>query len=119
MATWKYVESLSYAAPAAADLTGKLNQCMVVDASGNINVNAVNGGKVIGTLYEEAKINQPATVQFGGIVKVRTGAAVAAGVEVQSDGSGKAVTLTGTNKRLGVSLAAATGADQYIPVMII
>lgn len=110
-------EGFSWAAPAAVDLTGKLNLLMVMDSAGNINI-AGSGVKVFGSLYEEAKATYPATVQFAGVAKVISGAAVAAGARVQSDAAGKAITLA-AGIHVGIALAASTGSGQVIPVAFI
>lgn len=121
MATFKMNESFVYAKEAGADLTASLNRFMTIDASGNIVRQNVSGGQVLGTLFEvplsATTPYGPATVQFGCIAKVRTGAAIAAGARVQSDGEGRAITLAG-GIAAGVALEAATAADQYIPVVL-
>jgi len=117
MATWKYDEGHSLTAPAAVDLTDKLNYFAIMDSNGNFNVNTVNGGPVFGSIYEVAKLGEPVTVQFGVIVKVRTGAAIVIGSQVQSDGNGKAITKA-AGERVGFALGNAVAADQFIPVLI-
>ncbi len=116
MAVYKMNEGFSWTAPAAADLTGKLNLFMALAGDGTVNV-CGSGIKPFGTLYEEAKITQPATIQFMGVAKVISGAAVACGAGVQSDAAGKAITLA-AGQRAGMALAASTGANQVIPVAL-
>jgi hypothetical protein len=120
MAIFKVTESLTYAEEAAADLTTSLNLFAKVDANGKI-VLAGSGEKVLGTIFEVplAAVAPfgPATVQFGGIAKVKAGAAVAAGARVQSDGAGKAITLA-AGISAGIALVAANAANEVIPVAL-
>jgi hypothetical protein len=52
-----------------------------------------------------------------GTVKVLAGAAVAVGADVESDGSGRAITLT-TGKKNGRALTAATNANDVIVIAV-
>lgn len=121
MATMKVHESFLYAAEADEDLRTKLNYFVKISADGEIALAGANE-KVFGTVYEvnltgTAGSYGPVTVQFGGIAKVVAGAAIAAGAEVSSDASGKAVTA-GTNK-VGVALIAAAADGDVIEVALI
>lgn len=114
MAKFKMNESFTWAALAAADLSSSLNLFAKIDAAGKIAV-AGNGDKVIGSIAEVATAGNPATVWMGPVVKVKAGAAVAAGARVQSDAAGKAVTLS-AGVAAGVALEAAGAANVVIPV---
>jgi hypothetical protein len=120
MATNKVPESFTYAAEADADLRTKLNYFCKISADGEIALAGANE-KVFGTIIEvnlQGSVPYgPVTAQFAGIAKVVAGAAVAAGGEVSSDASGKAVT-GGTNK-VGVALTAASADGDVIDVAII
>lgn len=107
MATMKYVESLSYARNAGADLSEKLNFFAKVDTDGDI-VLAGDGEAVLGTIYEAAIENKPVTVQFGGIGKVIAAESITAGAIIASDNAGKAVAAAAGDFVVGIAL---TGAD--------
>lgn len=76
----------------------------------------------IGVLQNKPQaVGQPATVAIRGVSKAKAGAAVTAGVAVKLDSTGRVINATlPTDAALvvGVSLAAATAADQLIPVLI-
>ena len=120
MATFKVNESFLYAGEAAADLTARLNHLVKMDNNGNI---ALCGAaeKALGSIYEVPLSATapfgPATVQFGGIAKVKAGAAVPAGTRVNSDSTGRVV--AGSTNAVGVALEAATAADQLVAVALI
>jgi hypothetical protein len=117
MAIFKLVEGLTYAVEAGADLSTSLNRFVKINSSNQV-VLAGSGDKVLGTLFEVAALNGPASVQFGGIAKVIAGAAVAAGARVQSDGNGAAITLA-AGVSAGMALFAASAAGEVIPVALI
>jgi len=119
MAFYKVNESFLHAVDAASDLSAaaNLNLFIAINSDGKAAV-CGSGAKVFGTSYElPLAADKPMTIQFAGIAKVKAGAAVAAGAEVQSDGSGKAITLA-AGKRAGIALAAAGAANVVIPVAL-
>lgn len=92
---------------AGADLAGKLHYFVKFDSVGKV-VLAGAGEAACGVLLEENhSTSSPygaCTFQHSGVSKVVSGAGINAGVEVQSDGNGKVVTLSS-----GVALGRAVG----------
>jgi hypothetical protein len=125
MARFKVDEASTWAEEAGEDLTTSLNLFMKV-ATGSANEPVIKkagaGEKVFGTLYEVPLSSSapfgPATVQFGGVAKVKAGAAVTAGSRVQSDSAGKAVNLT-TGISAGLAMVGCSAADVVISVALI
>lgn len=116
MAIFQVPEAFLYAQNAGADLSSGLHKLAHIDTDGDI-VLAGNGEPVAGVIIEGGEQNTPVTIQFGGIAKVLTGAAVTAGAQVASDASGLAVTATSDEHVFGIALASADSGD-IIPVMI-
>jgi hypothetical protein len=95
-------------------------QYTFVKVTGAHQVGAVTAGTdaIVGVLQNKPQVEgQAATVGIFGVSNVMAGAAVAAGANVQSDTSGRAITLA-AGANVGVALAAATGAGQLIPVLL-
>lgn len=102
MATFKYNEGFSYAANAAADLTGKEWFLCAVQSDGRINL-AGNGGIVSGVLYEVDVADKPVTYFAGFLGKAVVGTAVTAGTRVASDANGKLKPATTGNYVVGIA----------------
>jgi hypothetical protein len=69
-----------------------------------------NGARAIGVTADNYAANEP--------VAVVTGGAFAAGDEVQSDNTGRAIVL-GTGKANGIALTASSGAGKFVAVKIL
>jgi predicted TIM-barrel enzyme len=107
----------SWAAPAGADLTGKLFYFATFDTNANIIVNASANGAVAGVIIEEATSGNAASIQTDGIAKVQANGVIAAGAGVSSDATGQAVSYV-SGPVIGVAFAAASGAGIIIPVKL-
>jgi hypothetical protein len=118
MATEKYVESLSYARNAGADLSEKLHYLAKIDTDDDV-VLAGDGEAVLGVIWEAAEENDPVTVQFGGIAKVYAGATFNAGVKVASNGSGQAVLASTGEFAFGIALESADAIGQIVSVALV
>lgn len=77
---------------------------------------AAAGARAFGTLEVETDAGQQAPVNVLGIVLVEAGAAIAAGAAVQSDASGRAITLAAGIEN-GVTLDAAAAAGDIIRIV--
>lgn len=122
MAIFKVVEGLTYAEEAAADLTTSLNLFAKIDENtGRIDRARIANEPVIGTIFEVPLSSTspfgPATVQIGGIAKVKAGAAIRAGFRVATDANGKAVEFT-AGVAAGVALHAVAAADVLVAVRL-
>lgn len=77
---------------AAGDLSSDQYKFVTIGATGAA-LNAVNGARVDGVLQNKpAALGRAAAVQIDGITKIVAGAAIAAGADVMSDATGRAVT---------------------------
>lgn len=74
------------------------------------------GAKALGTVQADTEADSVAPVNVLGICLITAGAAVVAGVEVESDASGRAVTLT-SGKSNGFAMDAATAAGDVIRIV--
>lgn len=74
----------------------------------------------IGVMQNKPQVSgQAATIGIRGITNVMAGAAVSVGSPVTCDANGRAIAGTvGTDKCYGIALAASTGANQLIPVLL-
>lgn len=94
---------------AAADLT----RFRFADYSGNV---AGAGERALGVPTTDFSAGEQASVATHGEILVEAGAAIAAGAEVESDASGRAVTKT-TGVAFGVARDAAAAAGDIIRVL--
>ena len=90
-----------------------LSRFRFADYSGNV---AGAGERVLGVPTTDFSVGEQASVATHGEILVEAGAAVAAGAEVESDASGRAVTKT-TGIGFGVARDAATAAGEIIRVL--
>jgi Uncharacterized conserved protein (DUF2190) len=102
---------------AAGDLRTHQFKFVDVDATGRAAL-AGNGGRAVGVNQGKPNTGEAVEIMHSGISKVVAGAAVAAGDEIQSDATGRAVTATTTNQRIGVALQAAGAAGVLISVLL-
>lgn len=100
---------LTLTVPAAAALTPK----RFVDVTGNM---ASAGERSIGVANASYDAGEMAGVATHGAILVEAGAAIAAGAEVESDASGRAITKN-TGVSNGVALDAAGAAGDVIRVL--
>lgn len=74
------------------------------------------GARVMGTVAMDCDAGEQAPVNTHGELLVEAGAAIALGVEVETDASGRAVTKT-TGVAAGVTRDAATAAGEFIRIL--
>ena len=94
---------------AVADLTCR----RFVGFNGNV---CAAGAKALGVVEADTENGGVAPANVMGVILVEAGAAIAAGAEVESDASGRAVTKT-TGIGFGVARDAATAAGEIIRVL--
>lgn len=107
---------------ASADLSGQQLRFAKVSGQNTVTVTAASTDAVVGVLQNKPTLGQEAAVMCLGISKVYAGAAVAAGAEVMSDATGRAITASaaaGANRVIGVALEAAAAAGEVISVLLI
>ena len=107
MKTEKILLAVTIAAAAA------LTRFRFVDFTGNV---ASAGERPLGVATTDFDIGEQASVATHGEILVEAGAAIAAGAEVESDASGRAVTKT-TGVAFGVARDAAAAAGDIIRVL--
>ena len=107
MKTEKILLAVTIAAAAA------LTRFRFVDFTGNV---ASAGERPLGVATTDFDAGEQASVATHGEILVEAGAAIAAGVEVESDASGRAVTKT-TGVAFGVARDAAAAAGDIIRVL--
>jgi hypothetical protein len=107
---------------AAADYSAATEQYKIVRASSATQVTTTTAATQIplGILQNRPASGQAAQVRVnsGATSKCVAGAAVTAGAEVMSDGSGRAITATTTNEVVGIALTSAANANELIDVLV-
>ncbi len=98
---------------AGEDLSEKVGYLAKIDTDETL-VLAGNTQAVYGIITEGGDEDEPVTVQVKGLGKAVAGAAIAAGARVMSNGSGKAVTLSGGTAHGFGTARNAVGADLEI-----
>lgn len=115
MATTENLTTISL--QAAVDLSALQFTFVTVNSAGKAAA-ATSGVNVTGVLLNKPIADQAGCIGISGIVKVKAGAAVAAGVKVMSDAIGRAVLATATNHVAGVTLEGAAAPGEIIRVLI-
>lgn len=108
------IPGLRYSLPAGGDVAR--SRFVSVDTNSN-GIQATATTKVIGVSMNQTKAGQVLEIADG-IVMVEAAAAIVAGAEVISDATGKAITLTGDVKAVGIAITGATAANQFVAVKI-
>jgi Uncharacterized conserved protein (DUF2190) len=104
--------------PASADLSASQYCLLVANSSGQAVVQTA-ATDVIGVLCNKpTAAGRACEIQADNIAKVRSGASLTAGTRVMSDGSGRAITCTSTNKCVGIAIEASGAANQVIKVLL-
>jgi ABC-type sugar transport system substrate-binding protein len=101
----------------AGEANLEIGQLVAVDTDGKA-IAAVDGSKPILALYTKARPTYTVDTQAAFIAKVRTGAAVAVGDLITANADSKGVSATTGDYALGVALEAATGADEFVKVLV-
>lgn len=107
---------------ASADLSTHQLKFVKISGSNTCTITAASTDAVVGVLQNKPALGQEASVMTLGISKCLAGAAVAAGAEVMSDASARAITASaaaGANRVIGVALEAAAAAGEVISVLLI
>lgn len=113
------IPGFNYSLDAAGDLSAEQFTFMVADANGRADQAGAATAPYIGVLQNDpGALGEPANIQTFGVSKMVAGAAVAAGAQVMSDATGRAITATATNFSGGIALQAAANADEIIAVLV-
>ena len=115
-----YAPGADITAQATATVTARRFVAISGDrsADGNVSVaHATAGGRAFGVAKDDATTGELFGVARDGVVKVRAGAAIAAGADVEVGTSGQAITKT-SGVAVGYAItAAASGADAEIALV--
>jgi len=120
MATAQVNEGFLWAVEAAADLSAAVGKLVKIDSNGQAALAGADE-KAVGVVYE-ASLNTsapygPVTIQYAGVARVVTGAAVSVGARVACGASGKA--KAGTTNPIGIALTESGGDGQVISVALV
>lgn len=74
---------------------------------------------VLGVVRQTAAIGEKVTVDCYGTAIVEAGAAITAGATLKTDASGRAITWATSGAKIAQALQSATGAGDFIEVMLI
>lgn len=115
MSITKINEGFTHAAPAAADLSAKLNFLASIDSAGKIAL-AGDGGPVAGVIIEGATLGNAATIAFGAVLKAVCATAITPGAVLASDADGKLVAAAVGDWICGIAVnTAASSAGDLVP----
>lgn len=101
---------------AGADLTTKQYHFAKINSSGKMVSTVLNDASV-GVIQDKPNTDEAGVLAISGVSRVRAGGAITAGADVQSNASGRAITL-GAGVKIGVALESATADGEYISVLI-
>ncbi len=112
MSTSMLVAGFTWSTLSNADLDGKVFYFAKLSTSTGLLDLAGDDDPVIGVFTEVNKgAGTPATAQTGGVAKVVLAAPINAGVRVDSDSSGKAISVTSNEPGVGVTMSGGTTGD--------
>lgn len=113
-----YESNVCITLEASADLSADQYKFVTLGATG-IAVNTVAGGACLGVLDTKPNaLGVAGAVAVGGVTKVKAGAAVARGADVQSDATGLAITAVAPGFSQGTALEAAAASGDIIAVLL-
>lgn len=113
MATQRMNAEDTDARPSAEDLTGKEMRFATRNSDGEFALCGA-AGLIAGVIQEGKPVGQSTSIAWGSTLRVTAGAAVGAGVRVNSDSTGRAV--PGTANSFGISVGAVTAAGEVVEV---
>jgi hypothetical protein len=113
------IPGFSFTLPSAADYRTGAGQFrfVTVNSSGKA-VAASAAGKTIGVRQNKPNLNEAMTIVGNGIVFVEAGAAITCGASVETDATGRAITLAAGIAQ-GVALETASAAGVQIAVLLV
>jgi len=99
---------------AAADYSAKQYYIMYVSADNTVTIGSAASQALVGTLLNEPKANEGATIAVSGTSKVIAGGTITIGDRLTTDSSGKAVaTTTDGQNIIGTAIEAADASDIF------
>lgn len=105
------------------DLSDMAYRIVKTTASGVVTNTTAATDVMIGVLTDGvadgSSEKQGVSVAISGIAKVKVGAAVAIGVQLTSNGDGRAIASAGGNSIIGRALSPASGVGEVIDVLLI
>lgn len=91
-----------------------------ITAANTVGLATAAGGEIpCGVVQNKPqRLNEAATVATHGISMMQSGAALAAGIGVKTDSTGRAVATSGSDVVLGITVGATAAADQLVAVLL-
>lgn len=109
----------SFSLEASADLSAAQHHCVDVDSNGRVAVVTGSGDDVAAILQNDPDaLGVAAALMKTGISKVVAGAAIAAGVLVMSNASGRAITATSGQVVFGRTIDAVGADGEVVSVLL-
>lgn len=113
------IPGFSFTLVAAADQSASQFRFIDVDTNGKGVTPSAAGQRVVGVRNNKPKSGEAATVIVSGVSIVEAGAPVTVGADVMTDTSGRAIVAATTGSAIaGIALEAASGAGQFIAVLL-
>lgn len=109
-----YQDGNKRAAPADGDLSSSQYLGVVFQSDGTLAVNSTAGGKIDGILVDDPTDGLQGTYQVRDVAKVKCGAAVAQGAELQCTAAGKFITAATTGHSIVAKALEAGSGDGSI-----
>ncbi len=115
----EFAELKTLTLEAAADLSVAQYHIMRVSAANKMNLgSAVADANVIGVLQTKPKSGEFGTVAYAGKTKVVAGASITAGAMIQTNTSGRAITVVSGSYYIGRALDAANADGDVITALL-
>jgi hypothetical protein len=98
---------------------GFMYRFVKVTGVGQVGLSTAGADDSVGVMQNKPQVTgMAATVAIAGVTNIMSGGAVTAGQKVESDSTGRAITLA-AGKAKGIALATTTGANQLVPVLLL
>ena len=107
---------------AASDLSAATSQYKIVKVTSatQCDITTAATDKPLGVLQNRPKLGQACEIRVnsGATTKCQCGAAVTAGQEIMSDGSGRGITATTTNEVIGIALTSTANLGELFDLLV-
>ena len=104
---------------AAASLTTSQFYAVKLTGSRAVNLASTGGEAIYGILQNKPASGQAADVGFLGVSKAIAGAAITAGAALMTDTSGRLITATSTNHRVGYAIESVSATNTIFTMMVL
>lgn len=101
----------------AGEANLEISQLIAIDTDGKA-IAAIDGTKPVLPLYTKARPTYTVDAQVSYVAEIRTGGAIAVGDLVTANADSKGVPAATGDYAAGVAITAATGADEYVQILV-